>query len=364
MISAISTKTPNSHNKLQAKPVLSGKMRGRAFAVLLILSILSSSFLCGCRKVQKKTITLFALDTYVTITVEGKRADEAVDEAVKLLYELENKFSRTKEGSEIWKLNHSSKESPAELSPETSGLLAMTCLFAEKTDGVFDPTIAPVMDLWGFGTDRAHVPDDQEIEEVLERVDYSGIHILEGNLAYVDEGVEVDLGGVAKGYIGSALMNRIERYYPDRIIVDLGGNVVAFDRRAEISIGIISPSDTTKLCAIYELSHGFKDSVVTSGAYERYFEENGVRYGHIMDTRTGCPVVTDLLSATVISDQGVEADILSTALFAMGCEKAKQFAVSERINCILCADNGTLWVSSSLEGKVHEQEGWTIKYFG
>ena len=359
------TRRCNSSNELLSKPVLPIKTEGRAFAVYaLVLSFLLSFLLSGCTKIQKKTVSLFALDTYVTITVEGKRADQAVEEAVTLLTELENQLSRTKEGSEIWKLNHSSKEEPVELSPGTIGLLAMTCLYSEKTDGRFDPTIAPLMDLWGFGTDGAHVPGDEEIEEELTHVDYRGIHILEGNLAYVDEGVQVDLGGVAKGYIGKMLMNRIRLYYPNKVVLDLGGNVVVFDSAEGTSVGVISPLDSSKLCVIYDLPRGYENSIVTSGAYERYFEENGVRYGHIMDTRTGRPVETDLLSATVINDQGEIADILSTAFFAMGCEEAKKLAISERIDCILCADNGTLWVSSTLKGKVHEQEGWTIEYFG
>ena len=105
-------------------------------------------------------------------------------------------------------------------------------------------------------------------------------------------------------------------------------------------------------------------SVITSGAYERYFEEAGVRYGHIMDPETGRPVKTDILSATVIGQDGTVGDILSTVLFAYGSERARDFAIAEEIDCILCVDNGTLWVSSSLKGKVDAQEGWTIEYFG
>ncbi|MBO4688796.1 MAG: FAD:protein FMN transferase [Clostridiales bacterium] len=366
MISVISTRTLNSHNELRAKPVLSLiQRRGRAFAVscLILLSTLCGA-VSGCSsKLPSKSVTIFALDTYVTLTAEGKEAEKAVAEGAAFLTEMEGKLSRQIGSSEIAKLNQSSEENPVCLSEETYALLQTVCLYAEKTEGLFDPTIAPVMDLWGFGEDP-HVPSSSEIEETIQRVDYRRIHLLSDSYAYVEEGTAVDLGGAAKGAIGVMLMERMKEFSVTRIILDLGGNICAWAKNEELTIGVVSPLDPAKLCCVYTLSKDEEMSVITSGAYERYFEEAGVRYGHIMDTSTGYPADTDLLSATVIGSDGTVGDILSTALFASGSERARKLASYLRIDCILCSENGTLWVSSSLEGKVREQEGWTIEYFG
>ncbi len=366
MTSVTWTRKRHSHNELLVKPVLSTfHRRGRAFAVsyLLVLTMLGG-LVSGCRpKTEKETRTILALDTYVTITAEGRDAIKAVVDASSYIMEMEEKFSRKKKESEISKLNASSESAPVELSSETYAVLETVLLYSEKTQGLFDPTIAPVMDLWGFGTDP-HVPEGKEIEKTLEQVDYRKVHLLSGNRAYVEEGTQVDLGGAAKGAIAAELMKRVRGYSVTKVILDLGGNVCAWSKSGTLNIGIVSPSEPSALCCIYTLSKDQEMSVITSGAYERYFEEAGVRYGHIMDPETGRPVKTDILSATVIGQDGTVGDILSTVLFAYGSERAREFAIAEEIDCILCVDNGTLWVSSSLKGKVDAQEGWTIEYFG
>ena len=159
-------------------------------------------------------------------------------------------------------------------------------------------------------------------------------------------------------------MEKLSSYSLSKIILDLGGNVCCRSRSSDLTIGIVSPLSSDALCCTYSLSSGSSCSVITSGAYERYIEEDGVRYGHIMDTSTGYPADTDLLSATVIGPDGTKGDIYSTTLFSLGSEKAMELASSSDIDCILCMENGTLWVSQTLEGKVDAQEGWTIQYFG
>ena len=335
----------------------------RSFVVFCLILTFTAGTLAGCSSQKKSTRSFFALDTYITITLEGKDAEEAMTEAADLLMELERKFSRQDPGSEISALNLSSETSPVTLSKETYDLLSAVVDYSAKTDGRFDLTIAPVMDLWGFGTERTHVPEKNEIEQILPLVDYTKVHLLSDRQAYLEEGVKVDLGGAAKGYIGDLLMEKLSRYSLSKIILDLGGNVCCKSRSSDLTIGIISPLSSDALCCTYSLSSGSACSVITSGAYERYIEENGLRYGHIMDTSTGYPADTDLLSATVIGPDGTKGDIYSTTLFSLGSEKAMKLASSEDIDCILCMGNGTLWVSSDLKGKVDAQEGWTIEYF-
>ena len=338
--------------------------RPRAFVVFCLVTANLLFTLTGCASMEKKTTrTFFALDTYITITLEGKDTDPAMNDAVNYIMELEKKFSRQDPESEISLLNLSSEEAPVSLSKETYDLLSMVLEYSDKTEGRFDLTIAPVMDIWGFGTEDAHVPTKEEITEVLPLVDYRKVHLLPDNKAYLEDGVKVDLGGAAKGYIGDLLMEKLEGYSLSKIILDLGGNICCKSRSDELNIGIISPLSSDRLCCTYLLPKGQNCSVITSGAYERYIEENGVRYGHIMDTSTGYPAETDLLSATVIGPDGTKGDVYSTTLFSLGSEKAMELSSREGIDCILCMENGTLWVSSTLEGKVNAQEGWTIEYF-
>lgn len=338
--------------------------RVRAFVVFCLIFSLPFGFLTGCSYEKKTTRSFFALDTYITITLEGKDADEAMNVAANYIMELERKLSRQDPESEISSLNLSSEGSPVTLSKETYDLLSLAVSYSEKTSGRFDLTIAPVMDLWGFGTEGAHVPEKSEIEKILPNVGYTKVHLLSDNKAYLEEGAKVDLGGAAKGYIGDLLMEKLSSYSLSKIILDLGGNVCCRSRSSDLTIGIVSPLSSDALCCTYSLSSGSSCSVITSGAYERYIEEDGVRYGHIMDTSTGYPADTDLLSATVIGSDGTKGDIYSTTLFSLGSEKAMELASSSDIDCILCMENGTLWVSQTLEGKVDAQEGWTIQYFG
>lgn len=341
----------------------------RMWSFFVVLSLLAS--LSACKKnTPHASVSLFALDTYVTISADGQEAEEAVQSASTTLHIYEEMFSRHHEGGEIALLNQATAEQPVTLSEETYQLLSLTCEYAVLTDGTFDPTVAPLMDLWGIGTENARVPGDDEISEALTRIDYHNIQLLPNDQAYVKDGTQVDLGGVAKGAIGDLLMAKMREFDVTKIILDLGGNICAWAKDDSLRVGVISPKktdaqDPQSMCAIVTITDAdLPMSVVTSGAYERFFEQDGTRYGHIMDTRTGAPVQTDLLSATIVGSDGTVCDILSTTLYAMGLERARDWAQEKHIDCILCAENGTLWVSTSLKGRVDAEEGWTIEYFG
>ena len=170
--------------------------RVRAFVVFCLIFSLPFGFLTGCSYEKKTTRSFFALDTYITITLEGKDADEAMNVAANYIMELERKLSRQDPESEISSLNLSSEGSPVTLSKETYDLLSLAVSYSEKTSGRFDLTIAPVMDLWGFGTEGAHVPEKSEIEKILPNVGYTKVHLLSDNKAYLEEGAKVDLAAI------------------------------------------------------------------------------------------------------------------------------------------------------------------------
>ena len=351
-------------NANSRRPAFSRSGRGVALFLSLVLLVSWTLTLSGCSGKKKKSVTLFACDTYVTLSCEGKDANRAINEASDLLMKMDAKLSRGNKDSEISKLNASSEKEPVTLSEDTYYLLSTAMKYSEKTAGRFDPTVAPLMDLWGFSTGYPHVPDSAQIQETVKNVDYRKVHLLSNRMAYVEPGVSVDLGGIGKGFIGDILMQKLRAFSLSEIILDLGGNICAWSSSSDLSIGVVSPLDTTKMCCTFTLSSSTVGTVITSGAYERFFEQDGVRYGHIMDTRNGFPSNTDMLSVTVIGADGTRGDAYSTALYALGSGEAKTLAMRDNIDCILCAENGTLWVSSSLKGKVHAQEGWTIEYFG
>ena len=334
---------------------------GKRITTAFLLLCLMLSLVTGCRSQETpQTVTLFALDTYVTITATGPDAEQAVAFGASEVSRYEQLLSRHLPGSEIDRLNHAASDSPITISDETYAFLSEVLSLSEKTEGRFDPTVAPLMDVWGFGEERTTVPDPSVIEAALRTVDYHGVHLLEGNQAYLDTGTILDLGGAAKGYIADRVMEGMRGYKVTKIILDLGGNICFWNQKREMHIGVISPLDPQALIVTYSAKEG---SVVTSGAYERYQEIDGVRYGHIMDTNTGYPVETDLLSVTVIDPDGTKADVLATALFAMGQDEAMRVANEMQVVCILCDGNGTLWISSDLRGHIENEKGWTVEYF-
>ncbi|MBP5492442.1 MAG: FAD:protein FMN transferase [Clostridiales bacterium] len=330
-------------------------------SILYVLFFLGNCLTACQKKIPSQSLQIFALDTFITLSADGNEAEEAVKAASSSLTALEKRLSRHIEGSEIDNLNHSSFGSPVTLSDDVYALLSKTLDMASKTDGIFDPTVGALMDVWGWNKDPDRIPQQDRIDEALSTLDYSRIHLLDDHQAYVDEGTIVDLGGVAKGYIADALMQQMKKYDVVRIILDLGGNICGWAKDRAIKVGVRSPKEESAMIAIVSVQEG---SVITSGAYERYFEVDGKRYGHIMDTRTGYPVESDMLSVTVITEDGTLGDILSTTLFACGKEEAMELSEQLGVHCILCMQDGTLLVSEELKGSVDAQQGWTIQYFG
>lgn len=271
----------------------------------------------------KAEASLFAMNTYMTFTVYGEKAQPALDEARSRIQALESLWSVTDEASEIYRANHSNGKS-MEVSKETAELLSFVLEMAEKTDGALDPTIYPVLTAWGFTTDTKQVPTQQQISELLPLVDHSKISLVDTSLT-VPTGMELDLGAAGKGYTADLLARSLKEYGIKSALFSLGGNIQAIGSRPDGSdwrIGIRDPQGNGNL-GILEISDS---AVVTSGGYENYFEdENGTVYWHILDPATGYPARSGLQVVTVISPEGRLSDTLSTALFVMGQEKAETY---------------------------------------
>ena len=313
-----------------------------ALAVLVILTvgILVVMRLNNKRKTEAVSEQFFAMDTVMEITLYKTDETDAeisdiMTEMRDRIYQMEEELSVTKEDSDISKLNRiSGNGEQLEVSEDAWSLLfsALNVAKETETDGkaAFDPTLYPIVKLWGFTTGEHRVPSSDEITGELKKVGYENVEISSPSdhpSVKLKNGAQVDLGACAKGYLSDALC-QIMTMHKVNGIVSLGGNVQSVGTKpdgTEFTVGIADPKNPS---SVYEKIVTKDKAVVTSGNYERYFEKDGKRYHHIMDSRTGAPAESGLASVTVVGPSGLYCDAYATAFFVMGEEKSKEFLKS------------------------------------
>jgi thiamine biosynthesis lipoprotein len=306
------------------------------------------------------TREIFAMDTYMTLQAYGERAEEALDAAVEEINRLDDMFSTGNKDSEVSVANTSGS---IYLSEETAGLIGRALDLYEDTDGAFDITIYPLMAEWGFTDQNFHVPTKERIEELLTYVDASKItYEEETGFLSLPDGVEIDLGGIAKGYTSGRVMEIFEEYGLTSGLVSLGGNVQAYRTKTDGSlwrVAVENPEDGEDYIGVLEIAD---QAVITSGGYERYFEEDGVTYHHILDPGTGYPAQSGLTSVTIVSDDGTLADGLSTSLFVMGKEKALSYwrEHGDEFDAILVEEDGTITITEGIEDTFSSELAFTV----
>ena len=299
--------------------------------------LLACVFLClpGCRASGAEQ-TFFAMDTVMSVQVSGRRGPQAVAAAREAVERLDDLLSRTDSDSQIARLNTAAGDGAAvAVDPDVAELLAFSQEIARQLPGDFDITIAPVMDAWGFTTEERHVPAPDALAAAA---------------SLARAGMEVDLGAVAKGFAAREAEAAIRDAGGTSAMLDLGGNVTVIGAKEDGSpwrVAVKDPRDTGSYLCVLALTDV---TLSTSGGYERYFEEDGVRYHHIIDPETGYPADSGLLSVTVVSADHLLADALSTALFVAGPEEALDFWRSrDDFELVLCTDQGELLVTEGLE---------------
>lgn len=296
------------------------------------------------------TKDFFAMDTYMEVTAYGEQAEEAVSQAQARVEELDSMLSTGLEDSEVSLLNSNAKGT---LSEETFYLMTRSMDIWKITDGSFNPAIYPLMELWGFTTGDYQVPEEEEVKEKLADTNPEDIQLYEDTrkVAFARKGIKIDFGGIAKGYTSAQIMEIFKEYGIESGMVSLGGNVQVLGCKTDGSlwrVGIQNPDLEEGYLGVLET----KDrAVITSGGYERYFEQDGETYHHILDPETGYPAENGLKSVTIVSKDGVLADGLSTALFVMGPEKAKKFWMNSEddFDVILWTEEQKLYVSEGIE---------------
>lgn len=289
---------------------------------------------------------LYAMDTVMTLTAYGPQAKKALNDAADEIERLDALWSISSSDGDIARLN---TDKQATLSDDTIALLKRAQEISASTGGLFACTIEPVMEAWGFTNGNYTVPDDATLQSLLAHVDDTQIAI-DGNTVTIPADVKVDLGGIAKGFTSDRVMELFSADGVTSGIISLGGNVQTLGTKPDGSlwrVGIQDPDDSSGIIATIEVAD---KAVITSGGYQRYFEQNGTTYHHIIDPRTGMPADSGLTSVTIVSDDGTLADGLSTSLFIMGKEAALDYWRAHRDNfdVILVASDGSITISEGL----------------
>lgn len=325
------------------------------FTLVFILFI----SICGCKKQYKSS--KFLLNTIVEITVVGekKEAQKAIAQAFDEIERIDNLLSIYKDNSEISKINMRSGISDVKVSADTLDIIEKSIKISEMTNGAFDITIGPLMEIWGFKDGNKHIPSDKDIIEKKRFVGYKNI-ILDRSRSSVRlsfQGMKLDLGAIAVGFAVDKAIEKLKLIGIKDALINAGGEIYALGtpyRRRAWRIGIQHPRRSDKLKGVLEL----KDNAIsTSGDYENYFEIGDRRYPHILSPYTGRPV-DGIMSVTVVSKKTFVADALSTAIFPMGAERGMALIENLKdVECIIMAGKNEkdmkIMISKGLKDKVH-----------
>ena len=347
-------------------PLFGRYFQNSTFALLII--IFSICFASCERAADPRTEAL--MGTVCTVNAYDDGTKSLYDELFARLHEIDETFSVTIDSSEISAINKAAGERSVSVSSDTAYVVKAALSFAELTGGAFDPTVGPLVKLWGINTDHARVPEKSEIDAVLPLINWRDVSVTDDNTVMLKRhGMALDLGGIVKGYAADELTKILKARKVRRAIVDLGGNIFVYGKKKDGSpwrVGIKDPNDPEGVPAI--VLNVANSTIVTSGVYERFFTENGVRYHHILDVKTGYPAASGLLSSTIVCESSMAADALSTSVFALGKEGGMELlhriqssavtplaeipGLHAQVLGIFIEEDGSVTASKALEGSL------------
>lgn len=321
----------------------------KLLAAPLAAALLLASLPAGCgRKDSSASVSDvgFYFDTVVELRLNGTDDHGLIDECFRQMSEYESLLSRTREGSDVWRINHS-RGSSVEVSDDTAALISLAQDYYELSDGAFDITVAPFTALWDFQDQPGSIPADSDLAAAQTHVGFPLLHIEGNTVTLSDPDAAVDLGGIAKGYIADRLKEFLKSRGISSGYINLGGNVLTIGTKpggVPWNIGIRKPfAEASELIRTVEADD---ISIVTSGTYERYFEKDGTIYHHILDPASGWPVQNGLQSVTVLSSSSAEGDALSTTCFVLGLERGMELVESlDGIEAMFITDDQELHCS-------------------
>mgnify|MGYP000848407591 CR=1 FL=1 len=275
------------------------------------------------------TKSSFLLNTIITITIYDKQDENILNNAIDLIGDYEKIFSRTDRESELSKVNqeisNSNNIKEIEISDELTEILRYGLYYSQLSEGAFDITIGPLTSIWDFTSSEPSLPSNNDIQDALHYVNYDSLQLENNKIISYKPGASIDLGAIAKGYIADKVKEYLVSTGVESAIINLGGNILCIGNKPDGSpfkIGIQKPfADRDETIAAMEITDL---SVVSSGIYERFFIKDDKTYHHILNPTSGYPYESDLISVSIISEQSVDGDGLSTTCFALGLEKGME----------------------------------------
>ncbi|MEG1239731.1 MAG: FAD:protein FMN transferase [Oscillospiraceae bacterium] len=311
-------------------------------------------FLCvllltGCAPAEKpQSVTGFYFDTVISITTYGG-TDALLTEALARCKDYENLLSKTRKQSDVWKIN-CANGARTPISDDTRAILETALHYGELSGGKFDVTIAPVSALWDFKAETPAVPDKKTLAKAAELVDYRAVDLDEEGVQ-LPAGCQIDLGGIAKGYITDQIAAFLRERGITSAYLNFGGNVLTIGTKPDgtpWTIGLQDPKgEAGEVIATVPATDL---SVVTSGIYERGFTADGTYYHHILDPQTGYPIENNLAAVSILTANSMNADALSTTCFALGETEGMALIESlPEVEAVFITRDGTLQKSSGAQ---------------
>ncbi len=321
----------------------------------LLLILTSAAFLAACapRLPAEDTRTEFVLGTTCTIKLVQGGDEKTLDDVFARLRAIDDRMSANKDGTEIAAVNKAAGRTGAagavKVSDDTFYVISKALEYAKLTGGAFDPSVGPLVKLWNIGSEGASVPPAKSIAAALKLIDWKKVSLdaEAKTVRLASPGMRLDLGAIAKGYAADECDRILHAHKVKAAIVDLGGNVLVFGKKKDGNpwkIGVQNPDKERN--SYIGLVTGFDITVVTSGIYERFFIQDGKRYHHILDTKTGFPVDNGLKSVTIMTNSSIDADGLSTSVFALGKDRGLELVKSMKgAEAVIIDSADRVWLS-------------------
>ena len=354
----------------------------KILSIALVIALAAAIF-TGCGNItdadtsttgnQPISISSIKLNTAVQITIYDSQDKALLNDCLALCDKYELIFSRTNEKSELYKLNHRKDVSDGDfgtdgpttpypvsgtadtwhISEDLAALLSEGLDITRESDGAFDIAIAPLTSLWDFTAEDPEVPDDAAIQKALPLCSSDGVTIDGQDITLPSDDIQFDVGAIAKGYIADRMKDLLVKKGVKSAIINLGGNVLCIGSKPDgtpFKIGIQKPfADRNETEAVMDITG---KSVVSSGIYERCFKQNGKLYHHILNPKTGYPYDNSLISVTIISDQSVDGDALSTTCFALGLEDGLKFAEKKGVQAVFITEDYELHYTDGFRDEI------------
>lgn len=310
---------------------------------------------------EKYSSSFIAMGT-ICSSIVYSTGEDVTEEVTDLLKQIEEEYiSWRVEGSEINELNASAGKQPLQVSAKLAQMLEDTLDISEKSKGALDPTLGKIARLWDIDGDNPRVPEPQEITSLLCKDGYKKIQIGEKEtVSLEDEKVSIDLGAVGKGIGCDEAVEFLKQHKEiSGAVISVGGSIVTYGEKPDGSSWNVAVNDPEESGESYlgVLNLTGEHFVSTSGDYEKYFEQDGVRYHHILDPETGYPAESGLCSVTIITDNGLLSDGLSTACFVLGLEEGKKLVEEYQAEAIFVDKEEHVYCTDGIKDAFTLMEG-------